>query len=83
MFARLNVRGKSRSDVGGFTAAGRQRATPETAMPPASPSANVVAELGQDSFDGANAALDLVNDKGGVGGRRVEWVKAEANRVIR
>ncbi len=38
-----------------------------------------VAELGQDSFDGANAALHLVNDEGGVGGRRVEWVKADGS----
>jgi ABC-type branched-subunit amino acid transport system substrate-binding protein len=67
-------------------------------MPPASPSAGAdaplkagaifmfsggVAELGQDSFDGANAALHLVNDEAGVGRSRVEWVKAEANCVIR
>jgi branched-chain amino acid transport system substrate-binding protein len=36
-----------------------------------------VAELGQDSFDGANAALHFVNEEGGVGGRRVKWVKAD------
>ncbi len=36
-----------------------------------------VAELGQDSFDGADAALSLVNDDGGLAGRRVEWVKAD------
>jgi branched-chain amino acid transport system substrate-binding protein len=38
-----------------------------------------VAELGQDSFDGANAAVHLVNDEGGVGGRRIEWVKADGS----
>ncbi len=38
-----------------------------------------VAELGQDSFDGADAALHLINDEGGVAGRRVEWVKADGS----
>jgi len=36
-----------------------------------------IAELGQDSFDGADVALRLVNDQGGIAGRPVEWVKAD------
>jgi ABC-type branched-subunit amino acid transport system substrate-binding protein len=30
-------------------------------------------------LDGANAALHLINDEGGVGGRRVEWVKGDGS----
>lgn len=36
-----------------------------------------VAELGADSFDGAEAARTLVNESGGVDGRPVEWVRAD------
>jgi branched-chain amino acid transport system substrate-binding protein len=36
-----------------------------------------VGQLGEDSFNGANAALHLVNARGGVNGRRLEWVKAD------
>jgi branched-chain amino acid transport system substrate-binding protein len=36
-----------------------------------------VAQLGQDSFDGADVALRLVNDEGGVKGRPLEWVTAD------
>jgi branched-chain amino acid transport system substrate-binding protein len=52
-----------------------------------------IAELGIDSFDGAEAARDLVNAEGGVHGRAVEWVRGdgytpdeaarEAERMIR
>src|SRR5215472_4037122 len=38
-----------------------------------------VAELGQDSFDGANAALTLINDEGGISGRFIEWIKADGS----
>jgi branched-chain amino acid transport system substrate-binding protein len=33
-----------------------------------------IGKLGADSFDGANAALHLINDRGGVAGQPVEWV---------
>ena len=36
-----------------------------------------IAELGQDSFDGADVALRLINDQGGLAGRPLEWVKAD------
>lgn len=36
-----------------------------------------VGQLGEDSFNGANAAMSLINDRGGVDGKPVEWVKAD------
>jgi len=36
-----------------------------------------IAELGQDSLAGAEVALRLGNDQGGVNGRRLEWVVAD------
>jgi branched-chain amino acid transport system substrate-binding protein len=38
-----------------------------------------ISQLGQDSFDGADAALRLVNERGGVRGRRLEWVVADGH----
>ncbi len=38
-----------------------------------------IAELGHDSFDGADAALRLVNDEGGIGGRKLTWIKADGS----
>jgi branched-chain amino acid transport system substrate-binding protein len=36
-----------------------------------------LALLGQESFNGATIAQDMVNEKGGIRGKRVEWVKAD------
>jgi branched-chain amino acid transport system substrate-binding protein len=36
-----------------------------------------LALLGQESFNGAVIAQDMVNEKGGIGGKKVEWVKAD------
>jgi branched-chain amino acid transport system substrate-binding protein len=36
-----------------------------------------IAELGQDSFDGADVALRLINDQAGLAGRPLEWVRAD------
>ncbi|MCX5908902.1 MAG: ABC transporter substrate-binding protein [Deltaproteobacteria bacterium] len=36
-----------------------------------------LALLGNESFNGAVIAQDLVNEKGGVKGRKIEWVKAD------
>ena len=35
--------------------------------------------LGRISFDGADAALQLVNDEGGIGGRKLTWIKADGS----
>ncbi|HVA36846.1 MAG TPA: ABC transporter substrate-binding protein [Candidatus Dormibacteraeota bacterium] len=42
------------------------------------PFSGPLALLGQDSFDGANVALQMVNAQGGIHGRKLEWVKADA-----
>ncbi|GAC1303397.1 MAG: ABC transporter substrate-binding protein [Vulcanimicrobiaceae bacterium] len=42
------------------------------------PFSGPLALLGQDSFDGANVALEMVNAQGGVKGRKLEWVKGDA-----
>src|SRR5690348_4332358 len=36
-----------------------------------------IAELGQDSFDGADVALRLVNDEGGINGRQLQWINRD------
>jgi branched-chain amino acid transport system substrate-binding protein len=36
-----------------------------------------LAMLGNESFNGAVIAQDMVNEKGGIGGKKVEWVKAD------
>jgi len=36
-----------------------------------------LALLGQESFNGATIAQDMVNEKGGIRGKQVEWVKAD------
>jgi branched-chain amino acid transport system substrate-binding protein len=36
-----------------------------------------VAQLGKDSYDGCEVARQLVNDEGGVRGRRIEWITAD------
>jgi branched-chain amino acid transport system substrate-binding protein len=41
------------------------------------PFTGAIGKLGADSFDGANAALQLINDRGGVNGRPVEWVVSD------
>jgi len=42
------------------------------------PFSGPLALLGQDSFDGANVALEMINAHGGVNGRQLEWVKADS-----
>lgn len=42
------------------------------------PFSGPLALLGQDSFDGANVALDMINAQGGVKGRKLEWVKGDS-----
>ncbi|TAM59765.1 amino acid-binding protein [bacterium] len=42
------------------------------------PFSGPLALLGQDSFDGANVAMEMINAKGGVDGRKLEWVKADS-----
>ncbi len=42
------------------------------------PFSGPLALLGQDSFDGANVALEMINAQGGVKGRKLEWVKADS-----
>ncbi len=42
------------------------------------PFSGPLALLGQDSYDGANVALEMVNAAGGVKGRKLEWVKADS-----
>lgn len=42
------------------------------------PFSGSLALLGQDSFDGANVALEMINAAGGVNGRKLEWVKADS-----
>jgi branched-chain amino acid transport system substrate-binding protein len=36
-----------------------------------------LALLGQESFNGATIAQDIVNEKGGIRGKKIEWVKAD------
>jgi branched-chain amino acid transport system substrate-binding protein len=36
-----------------------------------------LALLGQETFNGATIAEDMVNEKGGIGGKKIEWVKAD------
>ncbi|MBD5656903.1 MAG: ABC transporter substrate-binding protein, partial [Candidatus Eremiobacteraeota bacterium] len=42
------------------------------------PFSGPLALLGQDSYDGANVALDMINAQGGVKGRKLAWVKADS-----
>lgn len=42
------------------------------------PFSGPLALLGQDTFDGANVALDMINAQGGVRGRKLEWVKGDS-----
>lgn len=42
------------------------------------PFSGPLALLGQDTFDGANVALDMINAQGGVHGRKIEWVKGDS-----
>lgn len=42
------------------------------------PFSGPLALLGQDSYDGADVALQMVNAQGGVKGRKLEWVKGDA-----
>jgi branched-chain amino acid transport system substrate-binding protein len=42
------------------------------------PFSGPLALLGQDSFEGANVALEMINAQGGVKGRKLEWVKADS-----
>ena len=37
-----------------------------------------LALLGQESFNGATIAADMVNEKGGVWGKKIEWLKGDA-----
>ena len=37
-----------------------------------------LALLGQESFNGATIAADIVNEKGGIWGKKIEWVKGDA-----
>ncbi|GAC1424121.1 MAG: ABC transporter substrate-binding protein [Candidatus Velthaea sp.] len=42
------------------------------------PFSGPLALLGQDSYDGANVALEMINAQGGVKGRKLEWVKGDS-----
>lgn len=42
------------------------------------PFSGPLALLGQDTFDGANVALEMINAHGGVKGRKIEWVKGDS-----
>ncbi|UCF73010.1 MAG: ABC transporter substrate-binding protein [Deltaproteobacteria bacterium] len=41
------------------------------------PFSGPLALLGQETFNGATIAADMVNDKGGVWGKQIEWVKGD------
>jgi len=41
------------------------------------PFTGTLALLGNETFNGAVIAQDMVNEKGGIGGRKVSWVKAD------
>jgi branched-chain amino acid transport system substrate-binding protein len=42
------------------------------------PFSGVLALLGQETFNGATIASDMVNEKGGIWGKQIEWVKGDA-----
>jgi branched-chain amino acid transport system substrate-binding protein len=42
------------------------------------PFSGVLALLGQESYNGATIASDMVNEKGGLWGKKIEWVKGDA-----
>ncbi len=42
------------------------------------PFSGPLALLGQDSYDGANVALEMINAQGGIKGRKLEWVKGDS-----
>jgi len=42
------------------------------------PFSGPLALLGQESFNGATIAADIVNEKGGIFGKKIEWVKGDA-----
>ncbi|MBW1699213.1 MAG: ABC transporter substrate-binding protein [Deltaproteobacteria bacterium] len=42
------------------------------------PFSGVLALLGQESYNGATIASDIVNEKGGLWGKKIEWVKGDA-----
>ena len=37
-----------------------------------------IALLGQETFNGATIAQDMINDKGGIWGKKIEWLKGDA-----
>lgn len=42
------------------------------------PFSGPLALLGQETFNGATIASDMVNEKGGIWGKKIEWVKGDA-----
>jgi len=42
------------------------------------PFSGPLALLGQESFNGATISADMINEKGGVWGKKIEWVKGDA-----
>jgi branched-chain amino acid transport system substrate-binding protein len=42
------------------------------------PFSGELALLGQESFNGATIASDMVNEKGGIWGKQIEWIKGDA-----
>ncbi|MBW1911979.1 MAG: ABC transporter substrate-binding protein, partial [Deltaproteobacteria bacterium] len=42
------------------------------------PFSGPLALLGQETFNGATIAVDIVNEKGGIWGKQIEWVKGDA-----